>query len=96
MRFLILLFFALFTTVTQAQVPPPTIPAPDSTTQFYPTYQAATQGKERSSVAYRMPNGNRYPVYVSEVGYSLYCLAYDKKRGYYLLSIPTDAAAGAN
>jgi hypothetical protein len=96
MRFLFFLLFALFTTAIKAQVPPPTIPAPDTTAQFYPTYQAATQGKERSSVAYRFPNGNRYPVYVSEVGYSLYCLAYDSDKGYYLLSIPTDAAAGAN
>ena len=94
-NFLFLALF-LFTSTLFAQVAPPSIPAPDSITVFFPTYKAATEGSERSTVAYRMPNGTKYPVFVSVVGYDLFCLAYDKTNGFYKIPLNAEAAAGAN
>lgn len=94
MRFYILLFFALFCATATAQVTPPAVPAPDSVTTFYPTYQAATEGSEKSTAAYRMPCGAKYPVFVSQIGYTVFCLAYEV-RGFYRLILNDETTAAA-
>ncbi len=98
MRFFLILLFALcFATMTAQNFSPvPIVPAPDTVTVFYRSYKLATADSERSTTAYTMPNGTRYPVFVTNTGYTVFRLAYDRQKRFYRIAITQEAAEAAN
>lgn len=95
MRFLILIF-ALIPFLAFTQVPVPSIFAPDTVQTFYPTYTQATANCERSTATYTDPRYRKYPVFVTEIGYHVFCLAYDRQRGFYRIEASERATVGTN